>query len=62
MPRLTRKPPKLSKHSSGQAFVRVDGANRYLGKWGSAEARAEYREFKRQWKPSPRTSSPPWTE
>jgi integrase len=53
MPRLTRKPPKLSKHSSGQAFVRVDGANRYLGRWGSAEARAAYREFKRLWKPAP---------
>lgn len=53
MPRLTRKPPKLSRHASGQAFIRVDGANRYLGKWGSAEARAAYREFKRVWKPAP---------
>jgi integrase len=59
MPRLSRKPPKLSKHSSGQAFVRVDGANRYLGRWGSAEARAAYREFARQWKPAPPKQAAP---
>lgn len=62
MPRLTRKPPKLSRHSSGQAFVRVDGANRYLGRWGSSEARAAYREFKRDWKPAPPRQAVPQSD
>lgn len=62
MPRLKNRPPKLSRHKSGQAFVRQQGRNIYLGRWGSTEAKAAYREFRRNWRPAPVTECVPDTE
>lgn len=46
MPRLTRRLPRLCRHrASGQACVYVDGKVRYLGRWGSTEAKLAYRAF-----------------
>ena len=48
-----RSPPKLKKHSGGQAFARwMEGGKRHqkwFGAWGSERARAAYAEFLRAW-------------
>lgn len=59
MPRLLHRPPKLRRHASGQAFVTSGGKNKYLGRWGSPEAKAAYRAFKKAWKPLPLGDSAP---
>ena len=59
MPRLSNRPPKLRRHASGQAFVTTGGKNKYLGRWGSPEAKAAYRAFKKAWKPLPLGGSAP---
>lgn len=42
MPRPAQWPPRIYSHSSGQSRIRVNGRDYYLGKAGSAEAKAEY--------------------
>ncbi len=49
MPRLEHIPPKLRKHVRGQAFVRVNGKDRYLGPHGSLKAKYAYQEFVTEW-------------
>lgn len=62
MPRLSHRPPKLRKHATGQAFVSDRGKAKYLGRWGSPEAKAAYRKFCREWKPAPVVASVPDSE
>lgn len=47
-----KKLPQMTRHSSGQARVRVGGRTYYLGLWGSAEAALAYAEFLREWERS----------
>jgi integrase len=51
MPKLTRKPPKYSHHiPTGQARVRYQGKDHYLGIHGSPESYAKYAEFIARWR------------
>jgi hypothetical protein len=46
MPRLVNKLPKYSLHKrSGQAKVRFNGKDTYLGRYGSPESKEAYAEF-----------------
>ena len=48
--------PQMCQHkSSGRAFVRIDGRTRYLGRWGSADARDKYAALISQWLANDRT-------
>jgi integrase len=50
MPKWVRRPPQARLHKpSGQARVRIDGPEIYLGKFGSAEARRRYAEVLADW-------------
>lgn len=42
MPRKAAWPPKIQKHKSGRARVRINGVDHYLGEYGSEEATAEF--------------------
>ncbi len=44
------KPPVYSRHSSGQARVRIDGVTHYLGRHGSPESHAEYARLLEDWR------------
>lgn len=48
MPRQ-KKPGYWSHKPSGQAYVRIDGKDHYLGPYGSAESRDRYDEIVREW-------------
>ncbi len=51
MPIRVHKPPVARLHKpSGQARIRHDGREIYLGKWGSAEARKRYAAFLEEWR------------
>ena len=41
--------PKPSEHASGQAVVRLNGHDKYLGKYGSPAAHAEYERVIAEW-------------
>jgi integrase len=41
--------PKATKHQTGQAVVRLNGKDYYLGRHGSAQAQAKYQELISQW-------------
>jgi hypothetical protein len=46
MPRLVHRKPRYRKHkASGLAVVTICGVDRYLGKYGTAESRATYRQL-----------------
>ena len=50
MPRLTNRPPKLCHHKGlDLAMVYINGKAKYLGKYGSAEAKAAYKAFVAEW-------------
>lgn len=50
MPRLKTKVPRYTKHkASGQAVVRLDGHDIYLGPYGSQRSRAEYDRIIAEW-------------
>src|SRR5262245_44746914 len=50
MPRLSRRLPRLCLHkATGQALVYLDGKAHYLGKHGSPEAAARYKDALRAW-------------
>ena len=49
MPRLKHQPPKLRRHVRGQAVVRINGKDRYLGPYGTIKARVKYREIVTEW-------------
>jgi hypothetical protein len=42
MPKTPRKPSYLLHRATGQARVRIDGADHYLGAFGSAESHAKF--------------------
>ena len=49
-------PPKYTLHrSSGQARVRIDGKDHYLGPYGSAESHEKYHRLIAEWSASPPT-------
>jgi integrase len=51
MPRKPGKVPAYCLHkASGRAVVRIDGRDRYLGLYGSAESHAEYERFIAEWR------------
>jgi len=53
MPRLVHTPPKYRLHkSTGRAVVTVNGKDRYLGRYGSKESRAEYARIIAEWNSS----------
>lgn len=41
--------PKMCRHASGQAVVRLDGKDHYLGKYGSPEAQSKYQRIVYPW-------------
>jgi len=49
MPRQKKMPTYLHHRASGQAKVRIDGRDKYLGKYGSPESRAAYDAICRDW-------------
>ena len=50
MPKLTKCLPRLCQDkSSGQGVIRIDGRKLYLGRWGSAEAKANYDRVIGEW-------------
>lgn len=50
MPKSDRTFPKYSLHKpSGQARVRIDGKDHYLGEYGSPASKAMYEDLKQQW-------------
>ena len=62
MPRLSINPPRLCRHkATGRAVVYVDGKAHYLGRHGSAESLAAYRQFLAEWsgRQGPATPSMP---
>lgn len=47
---ITKKVPAYLHHkASGQAKVRIDGRDKYLGRYGSPESRAAYEQVCRDW-------------
>lgn len=49
-PTKAKRNPKMSRHSSGQARVRLSGRTHYLGEWGSLDAQARYVDLVREWR------------
>ena len=50
MPRLKHTVPKYCLHkASGQAFVTINGRERYLGKYGSPESQIRYKQLVVEW-------------
>jgi integrase len=50
MPRLTHRTPKYAFHRpTGQARVRLDGRDHYLGRYGTPESKAEYDRVISEW-------------
>lgn len=50
MPKLIKRVPGYCKHkATGQAYVRLDGRDFYLGKWNSAASVAEYNRITSEW-------------
>jgi integrase len=58
MPKLLNRLPKYRKHTSGQAFVELCGKRHYLGKWKSAESKAEYERLTAEWLAAGRQIAP----
>jgi integrase len=53
MPKLVRTPPKYRHNkTTGRAVVTINGKDRYLGKYGSKESRAEYARIIAEWEAS----------
>jgi integrase len=55
MPRLTNETPKYRRHASGNARVRINGKDIYLGAYGTAESRREYNRIIGEWLTNHRT-------
>lgn len=49
MPKLTNALPSMRRHASGQAIVTLNNRDRYLGKYGSAEAKLTYDRLISEW-------------
>ena len=49
MPKLKKHIPKLCRHHSGHAFVKISGGTRWLGKYGSGEAQEAYDRLVGEW-------------
>lgn len=50
MPRLVHQPPKLSRHSSGQAYVTLGSRSYYLGRYERPETQAWYERIVAAWR------------
>jgi hypothetical protein len=57
--RPQRTPSYCLHKASGQAVVRIDGVDHYLGKYGSPESKAEYDRLIAEWLGNGRRLSPP---
>lgn len=56
---MHKKPPSYCLHkATGQAVVRIDGKDYYLGKYGTPESRAEYNRLISQWYANANTLPP----
>lgn len=49
MPKLKNRTPKMCRHHKGQAFVWINGKQRWLGRWGSDDAREKYDRLVAEW-------------
>jgi len=49
MPKLTQRVPKLCRHHKGQAFVKLEGRQHWLGPYGSDHAREAYDRLIAEW-------------
>jgi hypothetical protein len=49
MPRLTTDVPKLCLHARGQAFIKVDGRQIWLGRYGDPLTQEKYDRLVGQW-------------
>lgn len=60
MPELKNRPPKYRLHqASGHAIVTLRGRDHYLGKYGSPESEARYKQLVAEWaEPSPAVEVP----
>ncbi len=60
MNKRTQRTPSYCLHkASGQAVVRIDATDHYLGKFGTPESRAEYDRLIAEWLGNGRRLSPP---
>src|SRR4051794_16116920 len=60
MSKRSSKTPSLCLHkATGQAVVRIDGKDHYLGKYGSPESQAEYDRLIAEWLGNGRRLPPP---
>jgi hypothetical protein len=57
--RIQRTPSYCHHKGSGQAVVRIDGTDHYLGKYGTPESRAEYDRIIAEWLGNGRRQAPP---
>lgn len=63
MPKLSSEVPRYRRHkASGQAVVRLQGRDFYLGKYGTAASREAYQRWLAEWSQnSCRVTTPPTT-
>ncbi len=50
MPRLSNRPPRMTRYSENKARVSLHGKYHYLGLWGSEKAKAKYNLLMEQWR------------
>ena len=50
MPRLSNRPPQMTRYSGNKARVCLHGKYHYLGLWGSEKAKAKYNALIEQWR------------
>jgi hypothetical protein len=55
MPKLTNETPKYRRHASGNARVRINGKDIYLGPYGTSESKREYNRIVGEWLANHRT-------
>ncbi len=60
MPRLIHSTPKYRHHrASGNAVVKIQGKDHYLGKYGTEESKAKYDRLIAEWLVADRAAEPP---
>lgn len=50
MPRLTNRPPQMSRYAGDKARVSIGGKYHFLGRWGSEKAKAKYNRLISKWR------------
>lgn len=58
MTRHQERGPKITRHQSGRAVVRIDGRDHYLGKFGTKESEVAYHNLMLRWKQTGNTDPP----